>query len=296
LLGYLAACPREEDEAAAALARAGAARTFAGVLTSAASWTRRHGAWGALAILIVGGGAGIARYARPRASDTLRTPDVVGMSAAAARQMAESVGLEYREVGTRASEVVGAGGVLRQDPLPGMEVARGAVLKVVVSEGRSHVQVPDVTQMSVAQAQRNLEAAGLAGGTVQEAYSDRVPAGYVATTLPAPGARVVSGTAVDLVVSLGEERGGLAPPPPSPPDQKEGRRETLTYVVPAEWARQGPVKVVVELTDDGGRRVIYEGTHRAGDRIPPQEIIVKSATTARIYVEGKAQAERQYLP
>ncbi len=297
LLGYLSACPREEDEAAAALARTGVARVLGG-LASAAAWLKRPVVWAVLAVLVVGGGiGGFTRYATAKGrAQLVKTPDVVGMSDIAASQLVESLGLEYREVGSRPNEDTQAGGVLSQDPAPGVEVARATVMKVVVSEGRSQVVVPDVTQMSVAQAQRNLEAAGLASGVVQEAYSDMVPAGYVASTLPVTGARVVKGTAVDMVVSLGREPEGPVGPTLPPAGGVEGREEKLTYVVPADLNKRGPVEVVVELVDDTGRRKIYTGTHRAGERIPEQKIVVKSATTARILIDGKLLAERQYLP
>ena len=299
LLGYLAACPRQEDEEAVARARAGVKRVLAGGVAGAASWMKRRGMWVLVAVVVVLGGGigGVARYAIAKGrSQMVRAPDVVGMSGMAARQMVERLGLQYREVGSRPSEDIQEGGVLSQDPAPGVDVAHATVMKVVVSGGIRHVVVPDVTQMSVAQAQRNLEAAGLASGTVQEAYSDKVPIGYVASTLPASGARVVKGTAVDMVVSLGRERAGPVGPALPPAGGGDAREETLTYVVPAEAAKQGTVSVVVELVDESGRRKLYEGRHRAGEHIPPQKIVVKSATTARILVDSKLRAERQYLP
>jgi len=54
--------------------------------------------------------------------------------------------------------------------------------------------------------------------------------------------------------------------------------------------------VRIEVADEQGRRTIYAGRHRAGDRIPPQKVTITSATTARIFVDGKVRAERQYLP
>jgi serine/threonine-protein kinase len=151
--------------------------------------------------------------------------------------------------------------------------------------------------MSVAQAQRNLEAAGLTSGVVKEGYSSTVPAGYVASTLPAVGARVVPETTVDIVLSLGPEPPiPLGPPAPPARHTDSGRDETLTFALPTDLGKEGPVTVTIELSDDSGRKKIYEGRHRAGERVPSQKIHVSSATTARIYVEGKLQAERQYLP
>jgi beta-lactam-binding protein with PASTA domain len=224
-------------------------------------------------------------------------PDVLGMSGPAAREYLRSLHLEYREVGRRASEDMASGAVLAQDPPPNLQVRQGAVVKVVLSEGPSHVVVPNVTQMSAAQAERNLHAAGLAVGRVQEDYSEAVPPGYVASTLPQTGARVVRGTAVDLIVSRGPP--GTLPPAVAPPPgegAEGGRTELLTFIVPAEGNRDLEVTVTVEVLDKHGKRKMYEGKHTPGEAIPPQRITVTDTTTARIFVNGRLRAEREYLP
>ncbi|MCJ7751017.1 MAG: protein kinase, partial [Armatimonadetes bacterium] len=186
LLSYLAACPREEDASAAAAAR-GRLRGIVSRGAPAAAWVQRRGVWVVLvALLLSGAVAGVARYSSARGrAEMVRVPDVLGMSDAAAKELLEGLGLGYRPVGGKPSEDVVTGAILSQDPAPGIDVGGGTVVKVVLSEGPSHVLVPNVTQMSIAQAQRNLEAAGLATGGVQEAYDEDVPAGYVASTLPA---------------------------------------------------------------------------------------------------------------
>jgi serine/threonine-protein kinase len=297
LRSYLAACPREEGTEAG-VARRPRARIEGGPLTAGLQWIRQRALWVGVALVVLAGAVGgIGFYAARDRDDKARVPDVIGMSAGAAREMIGTAGLGYREVGTRSSDDVVKGAVLSQEPRAGLSVARDTVVKVVLSDGTSHIVVPDVTQMSVAQAQRNLEAAGLSSGVVKEGYSSTVPAGYVASTLPAAGARVVAETTVDIVLSLGPE----PPVPVGPPaggtrNTETGRDETLTFVLPADVRKQGPVTVTIELSDDSGRTRIYEGRHRAGERVPPQKIHVSSATTARIYVDGKLQAERQYLP
>jgi len=298
LLSYLAACPRTEDASAAAAAR-GRLRGLVSGGASAAAWVQRRGVWVVLAVLVLSGAvAGVTRYASGKGrAEMVKVPDVLGMSGAAAQELLEGLSLGYRTVGGKPSDDVVAGAILSQDPGPGIEVEGATVVKVVLSEGPSHVLVPNVTQMSVAQAQRNLEAAGLATGVVQEAYHDEVPAGYVASTLPAAGAQVVRGTAVDMVLSLGAEPPmPTGPTLPQPPTTGGAREETLNYVVPADAAKQGEVEVRIEVSDEKGSRKIYEGRHRAGERIPPQKVQVTSPTRARIFVDGKLRAERQYLP
>ena len=297
LRSYLTACPREE-EMEAGVVRRPRLRTQSGPVAAATQWIVQRALWVGVALVVVAGAVGgIGFYAGRDHDNMVKVPDVIGMSAPAAREMIGTAGLGYREVGTRPSDDVAKGAVLSQEPRAGLPVARDSVVKVVLSDGTSHIVVPDVTQMSVAQAQRNLEAAGLTSGVVKEDYSATVPAGYVASTLPAAGARVVAETTVDIVLSLGPEPPiPVEPPAPAGGRGEAGRDETLTFVVPADLGKQGTVSVTIELSDDSGRRRIYEGRHRAGERVPPQKIHVSSATTARIYVDGKLQAERQYLP
>ena len=298
LRSYLAACPREEDLHLPGLARGRGGAALGGALR-AARWVRRRAVWVAIAVLIIAAAAvGIAIYSSTRGdSGLVKVPDVVGMSGPAAREMLAGLGLEYREIGASADDNVTKGAVLSEDPAPGSSVARETVVKVVVSAGTSAIAVPDVTQMSLAQAQKNLEAQGLAIGQVKEAYSESVPPGYVAGTLPASGARVVPGTAVDIVLSLGREPPIPVGPPTPPTGQTDpGREETLNFVVPTDPGEHGEVGVTIELFDESGRTKVYQARHRPGERIPAQRIRVTSSTTARIYVNGKLRAERHYLP
>ncbi len=69
--------------------------------------------------------------------------------------------------------------------------------------GSSQIVVPDVTGLTQAAAQAELNTAGLAVGGVSTASSDTVPAGRVISQQPAGGASVAPGASVALVVSTG---------------------------------------------------------------------------------------------
>jgi beta-lactam-binding protein with PASTA domain len=272
---------------------------LAGALDEAKWWLGSHAVWLVLALVILAGAVGgitLWASARGRAS-LVPVPDVVGMSPGPARVLLTSKGLGYRQVGSKPSEKTASGLVLTQDPAANSRAVSATVIKVVLSEGPSHVVVPDVTQMSVAQAQLQLQAAGLAAGVVREAYHPTVPREYVASALPIPGARVVKGTAVDMVVSLGPQVASpLGPPAPDSPTPGRGREETLAYQVPADAGDGDEVEVLVQVHDSEGSRTVYHGLHRPGDRIPPQKLTISIPTTARILVDGEVRAERQYLP
>ncbi len=299
LLSYLAACPRVEDATAARALKGRVRRTLVGGMVSVFSWMQSRGVWLLLALLIsVGLVAGVVRYTSARARAAMVTvPDILGMRSETAQQTLERLRLGYRQVGSRSSDSVIEDAVLSQDPAPGIQVIEATVVKVVLSEGPSHVLVPKVTQMSLPAAHQQLEEAGLNIGLVTEAYHDEIPANYVASTLPAAGASVVRGTAVDIVLSLGSEpTAPTGPALPGPSPGTSGREETLNYVVPVDIGDKGEVEVTIEVADERGSRRIYQGRHRPGDRIPSQKIKVTAPTTARIFVDGKLQGTREYLP
>ncbi len=295
LLGYLAACPRTEQ----GVWRPGRGRWWRRAASAGGEAARRGRrralAFGASAVVLAAVVAALTLWASTRVRGNLvRVPDLVGMSSAGAHEYLKRVRLEYRVVGRRESQEVEEGAVLSQDPPANAEVPPAVVVKVVLSEGFRNVVVPNATQMSVVQAKRNLEAAGLALGAVQEAYDDHVPATYVASTLPNPGARVVRGTEVDIVVSLGP-RPSLPPGPPLPSAPRPAGEEKLEFTVPNDVG-PGKVDVTVEVTDDKGRHTIYEGHHAAGEDIPTQTLPVNGPTTVRVLVNGQVRAERQYQP
>jgi len=72
--------------------------------------------------------------------------------------------------------------------------------------------MPNVTGVSLAQAQSDFRAAGLQAGHISYMYDDRLPAGIVIHQQRAAGTQASGGDTVDLVVSQG-------PPPQQQPAQ-----------------------------------------------------------------------------
>ena len=77
-----------------------------------------------------------------------------------------------------------------------------AVFKAQAEESTT-TEVPDVTEMSQADAQSELMEAGLVLGMLTQASSETVPAGNVMNQSPAAETSVAPGTAINLVISAG---------------------------------------------------------------------------------------------
>ncbi|MCX5769422.1 MAG: PASTA domain-containing protein [Candidatus Hydrogenedentes bacterium] len=137
--------------------------------------------------------------------ESIAVPDVVGQPLATAQSSLSAAGLVAGTVTEVYSATVPAGEIISQNPLPGASVPSGTAVALVVSKGIEPGVVPNVVGQPLATAEAKLSAAGLVVGTVTEAYSATVPAGNVISQNPAAGTRVGDGSAVTLVISIGEE-------------------------------------------------------------------------------------------
>jgi beta-lactam-binding protein with PASTA domain len=136
--------------------------------------------------------------------EMLDVPDVVGISQADAEAAIAAAGLSVGTVSTAYSDTVPAGEIISQNPVAGTSVPIGSAVDLVVSLGPLEmVDVPDVVGFPEAGAEAAIVAAGLTVGTKTTAQSDTVPEGEVISQDPVAGTAVPSGSAVDLVVSLG---------------------------------------------------------------------------------------------
>jgi RHS repeat-associated protein len=140
-------------------------------------------------------------------------PDVVGMARALAETAISAANLS---VGTELEEhspSVTADRVISQNPAAGASVAQSTAVNMVISLGPAMVTVPDVIGMARTLAETTISGTNLTVGSELQEYSDNVAAGCVINQSPAGGASVGTGTAVDLVISLGPVGGGLPPDP-----------------------------------------------------------------------------------
>ena len=129
-------------------------------------------------------------------------PDLAGSSEQVAVAEITRLGLVPAVV-ERVSSEVEVGTVIETIPGPGIRVAIGERVQIIVSAGGSLIRVPDVRNLESSEAAQRLVSAGLAVAPFQEDYSPNLPAGTVIQTLPAPGDEVPGNTEVILTLSNG---------------------------------------------------------------------------------------------
>jgi serine/threonine-protein kinase len=142
--------------------------------------------------------------------NNVKVPSLTTLTLAEAIPIAEGLGLRVQVVERVTSSDQPVDTILSQSPGSETLVPLNTVIEVRVVAGSGFVVVPDIRGMSEADGIAALAAVKLIRGATLSEYSDIVPAGEVLQQNPRPGVQVSSGTAIDVVISLGVE------PSPSP--------------------------------------------------------------------------------
>ena len=193
-------------------------------------------------------------------------PDVTGMTQASAESAITAAGLTIGGITSIPDTTIPAGHVMSQSPAPGTSVSLGAAVTLTVSLGPATTAVPNVTGLAQSAAEAAILAANLSIGEVANDYSSTVASGKVISQNPAAGSSVAQGTAVSLVVSLGEA------PPVVPPDP--------STVAP-------PVDATIATTVAASTEFLYTGANPIQTGVAPGTIEVRRAAVLRGQVSDR---------
>ncbi len=132
------------------------------------------------------------------------TPNVIGLSQAAAVAQLRERGLSLEVTSTAYSESVPAGRLISTDPAAGRNVTKGGTVSAVISKGPERHNVPDLAGMTQSQAEAALRARFLqVARPVKLVWSATVVAGGVVSFTPKVGQPLKRNGVVNLVVSRG---------------------------------------------------------------------------------------------
>lgn len=136
--------------------------------------------------------------------DEIEIPTVVNLTQEQAVKQLESRGFKANISRTAESDEYERGKVMSQDPEASTKAKKGSVVYLVISSGRE-VEVPQLKNMNLSQAEETLKELGLKLGTTSTDYSNSVEKDLVIRQEPSAGASVQSGSEVSLVISVGPE-------------------------------------------------------------------------------------------
>lgn len=129
-------------------------------------------------------------------------PQVSGHSVADATKILSDVGVAARPKEVF-SDNVGRGLVVDTDPSANTTIRRFQGADLLVSKGPELFEVPNLAQLSQADAKTELEAQSLVLGKVDQAFNETVEKGSVVSQSLKPGKQERRGTAVNITVSKG---------------------------------------------------------------------------------------------
>ena len=154
-----------------------------------------------MALLLIGA----VFFMRDRGSTSLiEVPTVVNLDQSQAVKELERKGLKANISRTEQSDEYEIGKVMSQDPSPNSKVARNTLVNLVISEGRE-VEVPDLRNMNLSQAEDTLKEIGLRLGRTNTQSSDSVEKDLVISQQPR-SSKVQAGSEIDVTVSTGPDK------------------------------------------------------------------------------------------
>ena len=150
-------------------------------------------------------------------------PDVKGKPLAQAEAALVEAKLAVGVITEDWDPAVPDGSVASTEPPVGEELKPGSLVNIVVSKGPKPVKLPNLAGVALAEAQAQLEAAGLVVTTTEE-FSTEYAEGQVVSSTPPKGERVPVGSTVALVVSKG-------PPPVEVPYLIDMPKDDAVYLL-----------------------------------------------------------------
>lgn len=146
--------------------------------------------------------AALVMFPAPFIPSTVTVPSLVGMTEDEATDLLMARGLPMGDATYETHDRAPAGQVIWQEPPADARVSELTSVQLFVSNGPRRIPVPDVSGFENSFARRLIEAAGLTVGRV-ETVQTAVPRNVVVNTRPAPGATLLPGAELTLVVSVG---------------------------------------------------------------------------------------------
>lgn len=139
-------------------------------------------------------------------SDTslIEVPTVVNLDQDQAVKELERKGLKANISRTEQSDEYEIGKVMSQDPSPNSKVTRNTLVNLVISEGRE-VEVPDLRNMNLSQAEDTLKEMGLRLGRTSTQSNDSIEKDLVISQQPRSSTKVQAGSEIDVTVSTGPD-------------------------------------------------------------------------------------------
>jgi len=197
-----------------------------------------------------------------------KVPNVVNFNYEVASETLEDKTFEV-EVITEYNELTPIGQVIRQNPLPNQDVPINTLIKLYVSLGTEEVvvEVPDIRNLLINEAESVLQKMGLELGNITYVHHEKVEQDKIISMTVEAGKTVKEGYIIDVAVSLGPQIVAVSKP------------FTINNVLAHD---QTSCELKVVLKQDGNEEVILQKIVDASDF--PMTITATAIGTGTIHV------------
>lgn len=134
-------------------------------------------------------------------NEVVNIPDVRGMSVTGAETQLQLMSLEVEVLREKSHPTIPEGMILDQIPAPEKGIRAGRTVKVITSSGPPEGSLPDLTGLSLRQAEISLQRENYRLGRVLRVRRPGVTQPVVDFQNPEPGTDLYKGATVDLVVA-----------------------------------------------------------------------------------------------
>lgn len=132
------------------------------------------------------------------------TPNLIGISEEEAMKIAEDMGFELNVLDRIQNSEFEEGIIISQNVEEGIKIRRGYPVGVIISLGTENVEVPNLINKSITEAEQLLKEVGLKlGNNIEYEFHDSIPIDHVISQSIEPYTNVEPNTRVDLVLSKG---------------------------------------------------------------------------------------------
>lgn len=142
---------------------------------------------------------------RQESKDNIQIPSLIGLTPDQARLLLDPLGLSLIISEQREDNKVEIGHIAQQNPMQGSWVKRGTSIQLVLSKGKTTLQIPGLTGLPIEEAVQKLSQIGLKVGKITREQSESVTEEHVITSVPVAGKAIDPASSVDLVVSEGSK-------------------------------------------------------------------------------------------
>lgn len=142
---------------------------------------------------------------RTDSKEVVEVPTVINLDKEQAFNELERRGLKANILSSEQSDEYEKGKVMSQDPTQNSKANRGSTVNLVISEGRE-VEVPDLSNKTISQAEEMLKEKGLKLGRTNSSKSDEVEKDLIINQNPSSNTKLQTGTEIDITVSTGSDK------------------------------------------------------------------------------------------